>query len=107
MKWPGNTGGMRESMYANCHQLCSIQFRCQDWSCFSQHHINNIHISELYKLLDWCAYKEEQDTMLHTSTEEKKLNSSHKESHEQSIQSKIALANERIVQIHLETPYIL
>ena len=45
--------------------------------------------------------------MLCRSIEEKKLNSSHKESHKQSIQSKMALANERIVQIHPETQYLI
>ena len=40
-----------------CHQLCSIQFQCRDGSCFGQHHRNNIHFNELYKLLDWFAYE--------------------------------------------------
>ena len=88
-----------------CHQLCSIQFRCRDGSCFSQHHRNNIRFNKLYKLLNWCAYEEEQDMMLRTSNEERKLNSSHKENHEQSIQSKRALTNEGIVQIYPETQY--
>ena len=29
--------------------------------------------------MDWCAYEEEQDTMLCTSIEDRKLNSSHKQ----------------------------
>ena len=80
-----------------CHQLCSIQFRCRDGSCFSQRNQNSICWSELYKLFDWEVYMMEQ--MLDTSIMEQNLNQQHKGLHEDSSRCKKALSSEGIIQI--------
>ena len=93
-----------------CHQLCSIQFRCHDGSCFSQRNRNSICWSELYKLFDWDVHAMEQKQILDMSIMEQNLNQQHKDLHKDSSQYKKVLSSgsddgeEGIIQIFPPNP---
>ena len=60
------------------HQLCSISFRVNSGLNFSQHHRNNLSYNELFKILDWGIYSEEQSQIITVSISERELNKKHK-----------------------------
>ena len=91
------------------HQVCFIQYRCQDDACFSQCHHNNMCLQELYELFDWSIYESEQKQMLCMSVQERNLSLLHNESHLDACQTKKAISNHkvRMVQIFPPPPYTI
>ena len=86
------------------HQLCSIQYRCQSGSCFSQCHRNNMCLYEMYKLFSWSVYEIEQTQILQTSIKERHLNSVHMDKHIDSSSSHKFLSSDDVIETLFPDP---
>ena len=89
---------MHLNVHELIHQLCSIQYRCRNGSCFSQCHRNNMCLKEIYKLFDWPMYKIEQTQMLQTSIKERHLNAVHSDKHVDSSSAHKFLSSDGVIE---------
>ena len=75
------------------HQLCSISFRVNNGSNFSQHHRNKLSHKKLFKIFNWAIYSEEQSHIISVSIREWELNKKYRQTYEDSSQARIIFLN--------------